>query len=137
MNDTQRMRIEEMRGEGIGYSVIAIETGLSKDSVKAYCRTHNLGGVKDIKKVGISASKKCMCCGKPVVQIPTRKPKKFCSDECRMKWWNSHPEMVKRKNIAHLVCALCGESFESKNPAQIYCSRDCYAKARKKAAGNG
>ena len=132
MNDIQRAKIEEMRKEGVGYSGIAIEIGLSKDSVRAYCRKHGLGGVADNKSIGISIKNRCLCCGKAVRQIPTRKEKKFCSDKCRMKWWNSHPEMIKRKNLAQLVCEYCGSDFESKNPAQKYCSRDCYALVRKK-----
>lgn len=32
----------------------------------------------------------CLCCGKEVVQPGGRKEKKFCSDKCRNKWWNSN-----------------------------------------------
>lgn len=134
MTDYQRQKIKEMREQGIGYSGIACEVGLSKDSVKAYCRNHGLGGVKEQTK--ISADKKCLYCGKTVRQIPTRKTKKFCSDKCHMKWWNEHPELVKRKNLNSLVCEYCGADFKSKNPLQKFCSCSCYANSRKKAVDN-
>lgn len=72
-------------------------------------------------------------CGAALMQIPHRKPKKFCSDKCRMAWWNSHQELVNRKAIYHLACAHCGQSFDSYgNKNRKYCSRRCYDDARRK-----
>lgn len=133
MTDNQRERIKDMRVKGIGYSTIANELGLTKDSVKAYCRTHNLGGMVAQVKVADLYTEGCLCCGKIIVQDPARKKKKFCSDKCRMLWWNSHPELVTRKKMTHLKCPICGEGFDSKNPLQKYCSRKCYGIARKES----
>lgn len=133
VTDIQRKKIEEMRSAGFGYSVIAVETGLSKDSVKAYCRSHALGGIKADSSSGDVSFGTCPICGKKFVQNPTRKEKKFCSDSCRMKWWNSHPELVQRKTLHFLICEHCGQSFSSKNPRQKYCSRPCYTSARTEA----
>lgn len=131
MTENQKEKIKQMWECGAGYTLIANELCLSKDNVKAFCRTHNLGGKMAIYRKPKESENRCQCCGKPVLQIPSRKVKKFCSDKCRMVWWNSHPELVKRKNMSHLVCAVCGSSFDSKNPHQKYCSRKCYGVSRK------
>ena len=41
----------------------------------------------------------CKCCGVPVQQNLGRKEKKFCSDSCRNKWWNSHLDLVKKQAV--------------------------------------
>ena len=46
MTNEQRMKITDLRHQGYGYTAIANAVGLSKDSVKAYCRNHGLAGVK-------------------------------------------------------------------------------------------
>ncbi|MCD7944291.1 MAG: hypothetical protein LUH43_05310 [Clostridia bacterium] len=56
----------------------------------------------------------CKCCGMPVEQTPGRKAKLFCSDECRLKWWNSHPDMVNRKAVYEFICLHCKKSFEKR-----------------------
>ena len=44
----------------------------------------------------------CPQCGKPVTQRSGHK-KKFCSDRCRMEYWNSHQDQVLRKAYYTLV----------------------------------
>ena len=44
MTNEQRMKITNLRHQGYGYTAIANAVGLSKDSVKAYCRNHGLAG---------------------------------------------------------------------------------------------
>lgn len=136
MTNEQRNKITELRQNNICYTAIALITGLSKDSVKSYCRLHNLAGVRAENKMVNSTVKSCLFCGKKILQNPTRKEKKFCSDKCRMKWWNSNTEFVRRKKLANLVCQYCGQIFTSKNATQKYCSRKCYAKARKEQSHN-
>lgn len=133
MNDNQKSKIEKMRISGMGYTAIAKSLGISKDTVKSYCRRNSLGGVM------IAKTEDCVCemCGNEVKQYPHRKKKRFCSDACRMKWWNTHPEAVNRKSISLLVCERCGKPFRSKNPAQKFCSRSCYNKMRKERGKNG
>ena len=74
----------------------------------------------------------CRQCGKPIVQVKGRKAKYFCSDKCRNAWWNAHPEKVQRKAYYHLTCEYCGKEFISYgNRKRKYCSRPCYADARR------
>ena len=67
----------------------------------------------------------------PVKQNPGRKKKRFCSDSCRMKWWNSHMDKVKRKAIYEFTCLHCGRTFTAYgNSGRKYCSHDCYIEER-------
>lgn len=121
--------IIRLQRSGYGYKRIAQITGLPVNAVKTYCRRHPLPtNIVD----GVSV---CRQCGKIVEQNPHRKQKLFCSDACRMAWWNAHPGRVKRKAYYTITCASCGRTFESYgNSNRKFCSRSCYAKYRTKEA---
>ena len=102
---------------------IALALGLSVNTVRSYIRRHP---PKDAVQVG------CRQCGKPVMQVKGRKAKYFCSNRCRNAWWNAHPEKVQRKAYYRLTCQFCGKEFVSYgNKNRKYCSRLCYADARR------
>ena len=127
MRNDERLRIEQLKQNGYGYKRIAAELNLSPNTVKAYLRR---------KKVSENGVKVCKNCGASVHQLAHRKEKLFCSDACRMAWWNKHQSQVKRKAFYHLTCAYCGNSFVSYgNKNRVYCSRSCYALARRKEGG--
>lgn len=112
-----------MRSHGKSAADIAIALGLSVNTVRSYIRRHP---PKDAVQVG------CRRCGKPVMQVKSRKAKYFCSDRCRNAWWNAHPEKVQRKAYYRLTCQFCGKEFVSYgNKNRKYCSRLCYADARR------
>ena len=99
-----------MRSRDKSAADIAIALGLSVNTVRSYIRR----------------------CGKPVMQHKGRKAKYFCSDRCRNAWWNAHPEKVQRKAYYRLACRFCGKEFVSYgNKNRKYCSRLCYADARR------
>lgn len=106
MTDEQRRQIAILREEGNGYKRIAQALGLSENTVKSFCKRKNLGGVAAIIQVERPPEDRCQSCGKNITQSPGRKKKKFCSDRCRMKWWNSHLDQVKRKANYDYVCPL-------------------------------
>lgn len=59
------------------------------------------------------------------------KEKIFCSDSCRMKWWNSHQELVDRKAEYDFVRRNCGRLFTAYgNKERKYCSHRCYIEHR-------
>lgn len=119
--------IIRMQRCGYGYKLIAQMTGLPQNTVKSYCRRHPLD------RESSEDTSFCKQCGKPVEQTPHRKQKLFCSDGCRMAWWNAHPDRVKRKAYQTVTCASCGRAFESYGSAnRKFCSRACYAKFRSK-----
>lgn len=128
MTDEQRMQIINLREAGNGYKKIGQLLGLSENTVKSFCQRRNLGGVIVQTAAGVSV---CKCCGKAVPQTAGRKEKKFCSDRCRMKWWNSHLDQVQRKANYDFVCPVCKKPFTVYgNANRKYCSHECYIEDR-------
>jgi IS30 family transposase len=128
MSGLQKNEIARMRGEGMSYAKIASALGMSPNTVKSHCQRNRLGGALD---TGDAVMAVCQNCGRTMAQRPGRKPKRFCSDACRMAWWKAHPERLSRKAVYALVCAGCGKPFESYgNKGCKYCSHACYVKAR-------
>ena len=111
--------------KGYGYKRIATVLEISPNTVKSHLRRHPVTESRSV----------CLNCGKPVEQNPGRKEKKFCSDKCRMTWWNSHQDQVNKQAYYTLNCQYCGKEFASYgNKNRKYCYRECYAAARRKAA---
>lgn len=74
----------------------------------------------------------CPQCGKHVKQR-TRRKKRFCSDRCRMKYWNSHSELISRRAYYTITCQNCGTVFRCYgNAHRKFCSRACYDAYRKR-----
>lgn len=71
-------QLNQMRLRGEPPSVIARELGLSINTVKSHIRRHP----------NIRNTVKCLWCKEPVLQSAGRKQKKFCSDRCRITYWN-------------------------------------------------
>lgn len=131
MTSEQKKEIIRLRSQNVGYTAIAEILGISKDTVKTFCKRNDVGGIR-------SESRKpdgCPHCGKPVIQTPGHKPKRFCSAECRQAWWNAHPESVGQKAVYEFICPFCGEHFTAYgNNHRKYCSHACYISARYKRA---
>ena len=127
MTNAERSHIVELQQKGYGYKKIATITGLPQNTIKSYCSRHPVQ-VNLTEQDGL-----CRNCKKPLEQTPHKRKKKFCSDVCRMTWWNNHPELVKRKAYYTVTCAHCGKQFESSgNAHRRFCSRACYAEFRRK-----
>lgn len=125
MTTDERNKIVRMRKSGIGYATIAQELGLSKNTVKTFCRRNGLTSVAVVETD--LEQHFCPQCGAPVEQMPGRKPKKFCCDICRNRWWNAHLGEVKRKAMYEYVCPTCGKIFYAYgNRHRKYCSHECY-----------
>jgi endogenous inhibitor of DNA gyrase (YacG/DUF329 family) len=117
-----KIAINNMRLEGHTPSVIAATLKIPAGTVRSYIHRHP----------AMPDSRVCKQCGKPVRQAPHRREKKFCSDACRMAWWNSHQEDVNKKAFYTLTCACCGKEFESYgNQNRKYCCRACYIADRR------
>ncbi len=132
MTHEQKQRIEDMRWQGLSCSRIAGFLGLSVNTVKSFCRRHNLPVRNASKAVGNEEKRtQCRQCGKLLEQMPKSKPKTFCDNQCRFAWWSAHRYMLNRKAIYHLTCACCGKVFESYgNKNRKYCCHACYIKDR-------
>lgn len=137
MTEVQETRIRELRLKGLGYRRIATEAGLSRDIVRNYCRSQGMAGYatalgKNVSEQ-ISQGKACLYCGKIIEQSATGRPKKFCSESCRRRWWRVHPEISEQKDTAlyTMTCAYCGREFISYgNRKRKYCCHNCYIKDR-------
>lgn len=122
MDLKQKERVSALRSRGEGYASIAKMLGLTKSQVSGYCRRAG------IRRGDISCdSDICPECGSVIEQKRGCRRKRFCSDRCRMAWWNSHPEMVRRQANYDFVCAGCGRHFAAYgNAHRKYCSHACY-----------
>ena len=67
----------------------------------------------------------CPWCGAPVGRNENGRPRKFCSDKCRLEWWGKHRDLIKHKSKELKKCPHCGSLFEPRGK-QTYCSRICY-----------
>ena len=124
MTENESRQIQILRAKQFTCAQIADETGLPLNTVKSYLRRHP-----------VATQSVCLQCGKPVTQTPHRKEKKFCSDRCRLRWWNNHPERITHRAVQTKMCLCCGAEFVAyRNEKQKYCSRECYNLARKPAA---
>ena len=78
MKRREAEKIAQMVLSGIPPSKIAAAMDMSVNTIKSHIRRHP----------EISFAGKCLFCGVPVVQPEGRKKKKFCSDRCRISYWN-------------------------------------------------
>ena len=130
MNDIQKQNIARLRGSGLGYGTIASRLGLPLSTVKTYCKRNSLSPSPCAADTQTD-SLFCPQCGKDVVQAGKRKPRRFCSEECRVTWWNCHKDLVTRKAVYGISCAGCGMMFESYGDRnRKYCSHTCYISTR-------
>lgn len=125
MSEEQKKQIAVYRKNGYGYKQISNLMGLSLNTIKSFCRRNHLMDA-DLQEESSSVLC-CEQCGKPVAQTEKRKRKRFCSDSCRNKWWNSHLNLVKRKANYEIVCPGCNNTFVVYgNAKRKYCCHQCY-----------
>ncbi len=116
MTKEEKSRVQDLRRLGERSSAIARELGIPLSTIVSFCRDHDKDESVDY----------CPQCGSRLIHITGHKKKKFCSDKCRMLWWNSHPEQVTRRAYYKAVCKNCGREFWSYgNDHRIFCSRKC------------
>ncbi len=128
MNHMDRDKISTLRAQGMSYSQIASVLKLNENTVRSYCRRHRVA----IPTPQVEGQR-CPQCGIPVFSKEGKKPRRFCSDQCRQKYWNTHLNQVKRKAYYNITCQHCGRSFLSYGKQnRKYCSRYCFADARMK-----
>lgn len=124
MTDEQKKNVERLRRQGKTPTEIAQRFGLTVNTVRIYCSRNNL------TDDALKNRRFCEQCGK-LLSVEHGRKKRFCSDACRMHWWNSHPELVHRKAFYAVTCQTCGKEFASYgNSHRKYCSRACYLAGR-------
>lgn len=134
MTKDEKSRIAAMRRDGMGYTKIAQELGLSENTVKSYCRRNGLSKealLAEPSAPDTPVEKKCLHCGAAFTQYPNCKVKKFCSADCRNRYWNRHINDERRKAMETYVCPGCGKTFYAyAGHHRKYCSHACYIASR-------
>lgn len=126
MTDNQKIVIDQMRRDGCGYVKIAQAIDVSENTVKSYCRRQKNTAVRE-KTIA------CDECGKSI-DNSKRRNRRFCSDTCRMKWWNQHP---KTQLPYTAYCACCGKEIRMRRKNERkYCSHRCYIAFRYRNGGS-
>ena len=137
MNQSQKEQVSALRSSGESCVKIAVNLGLSVNTVKSFCRRNSINvktAAKDTIET-VAKSTNCPQCGSNIKRVSGRKPKRFCADKCRVQWWNSHSEEVKQKALYTFKCACCNQDFTAYgNAKRRYCSHACYCQDRFKTA---
>lgn len=135
MTKAEKNLILSLRQQKYSFSAIAEQTGMSVGTIKSFLSRAGGPRKKAInpEPAQITDPAKCKNCGLPLPQADHRKQKSFCSDRCRLLWWNTHRDLSKRSSASFLVCPVCGRSFYTYYGQ--YCSRACAGKARTQKAG--
>lgn len=137
MTEFEKQQIQDLRLKGVGYKAIAAVLGISRDSIRGYCKRNGLDG--DSKVVSLNIEEKinqnllCACCGKPIKQKKRGTKRRFCSEECRRTWWKENQDKRNKncKAIYKYICPSCNNEFSCYgNKRRKYCSHNCYIKAR-------
>ena len=55
------------------------------------------------------------------------KRRRFCSDDCRIAWWQDYHKAKPTVAPQEVLCGYCGKELAGKQ--RKYCDRDCYLKA--------
>lgn len=88
---------------------------------------------KEIKTEPKGIEKICLTCGKVFIAKDNRI--KYCSAECRYRYWRPGKKSVtkikKETVVYHKKCAICDAAFSTILPQQIYCSPKCAKIAHK------
>lgn len=124
MNITQKNKIQDLRSKGETYATIALEIGVSENTVKSYCRRNNIGTIEENIYT-------CPECRQPLTHLPHKRKKRFCSDKCRMAWWVKHNDRLNKKAVYKFTCQACGKECTAYgNSKRKYCTRACYGASR-------
>ena len=133
MTKEQKEEIYKLRLDGLGYKSIAKALYVNSDAVKSYCKRHHLNGPAQLvalnAKVIQEKNDLCQCCNGPIRKRKRGRTKKFCSEECRRKWWKENQNKCTQKATATYpyTCLMCGKAFTVYgNSKRKYCSHSCY-----------
>ena len=109
MTNLQRKNTAMLRNKGYGIRTIAKMLSVPLSTVKSYCWRNGLSGNRAGQNNCDNASgtareniSVCPQCGALVEQTPHRKQKRFCSDLCRMRWWNGQRSQHKNKKYRRM-----------------------------------
>ena len=124
MTKDEVARLDEMRIDGLTPVAIAAKLDMPISTVTSHIRRHPVP----------EGTVVCKQCGSLIKVEKGKKTRKFCSNECKVAWWNRH-RYERKDNLITRKCTYCGKEFscyESEN--RKYCSSECYHNARRTEA---
>ncbi|OKL48568.1 hypothetical protein BSR28_00030 [Boudabousia liubingyangii] len=123
-----REQVFVLRRRGHSFGQIALEVGLSRNTVKSLCRRQSIGTENPS---AVDGGVVCEQCGQEIEACMPVPRRRFCSATCRLAWWHAHPEHLNRRAIYSFTCAHCGQVFSAYgNKGRKYCCHSCYVRAR-------
>ena len=126
MTHSQKARISQMRLGGESYATIGDALGLSRNTVKSFC-LRNLRPEPLEVQAAPALTGTCAQCSTGFVLCPGHRQRRFCSDRCRMTWWNAHRELLRSTARVEYTCVCCGKHFMGYEwQRRKYCSHACY-----------
>ena len=126
MTDQQKKQIKGMRLRGDTFAMIADALGLSRNTVKSFC-LRNLRPEPLEVQAAPALTGTCAQCSTGFVLCPGHRQRRFCSDRCRMTWWNAHRDLLRSTARVEYTCVCCGKHFMGYEwQRRKYCSHACY-----------
>jgi len=121
MTEQEKNIIMELRKQGLSFNDIAHKLSISVNTVKSFYRRSSSTNNQGV----------CAYCGNILMQTKGKRKKRFCTDKCRMLWWNAYRNELNIRDKSIIICCCCGTKFKAYTSAKRkYCSRDCYYKVR-------
>lgn len=139
MTQEQKKRIRQLRATGEGYKRISALLDIPVGTVKSFCRRSEsdtpaiTGNDAAVQSESTSEKPVCLRCGKPVVRIPGRKKRRFCSEACRVAYWRT----MAHSDGERTLCAGCGKPLQGHDRRRKFCSHTCYIHIRFAAQRGG
>ena len=120
-------QVQTLRESGYSYSEIATVLGVPKNSIKSYCNRFGIRLGSGAPPDDVDGALRCRQCGLVIEKKRSAAIKRFCSSECRMRWWNAHRDHATSKTARITVCANCKKAFRSyAGDHRKYCCPECY-----------
>ena len=116
VTELQKTIILKLRGAGKSYSEISRTTNLPVGTLKAFCS-------RSATAVNLDTDTHCEFCRAEITRV--LRHKRFCSDQCRYRWWSKNRDKV-TTTYASRACVQCKEKYTSYNNESRFCSHPCY-----------
>lgn len=140
MTKEERLKAIDLCIRGNTYNEISKSMHIPLNTIKSYLRRNREKIRKDDKK---NEKEKICCinCGHEITRGRRLIGRKFCSIDCKTKWFNKNKSKIESKNKIDKMCPTCNTPFKDYiNGKRKYCSHNCYILSRFKGVnheGNG
>lgn len=127
MDRITKERIIDLRANGMKYAAIARLLDILVTTIKSFAYRHQkkIDAAYEAKR-----GKRCPHCGK-LIPAAKYRPRRYCSDECRQKYWATHQSEIHHPNWVDLTRSVCQKTFQDyPKRGRKYCSHACYITAR-------